>query len=158
MASQRWWTLLAPAAERDALSALRSGASIDVVGAPRWSARRGLARDADAGTCWTGNVSLRDLWRCWEQAPSNERPSVPRARLHPLPIYVCALLRACSWDTPVCSAAPACVSPAHIWKRLSNSLPPFLPLSLPPSFHLSPWCCRWGLFLGYASLLGDGMG
>ena len=51
MASRRWWTLLAPAAERGALSAARCGMPMDVVGAARWSTRRGLPAPAGPEMC-----------------------------------------------------------------------------------------------------------
>ena len=119
---------VAPAADRGALIAARCADRcselIDVVDA----ARRAMQTPAPAGLDRGCGLVWLFARRCREP-PSHERPSIPRARLYPLPIPICALLRTCSRAALATPLFPRALSPEHIWNRLST-LSPFLPTSL----------------------------
>ena len=103
----RWWPC------RDFCGFLRAGGDFRgseqrAQPAPRrgsWETeRRTLPRARMAATGrFAQTKSKSEATACWEQPPSHERPSAPHARLHPLPVAVRVLLRACSRAEPACA-------------------------------------------------------
>ena len=79
-----------------ALSPHRAGEA----GKPSGGPRRGREWPPQA---FRSNQVKSEATACWEQPPSHERPSAPRARLHPLPVAVRVLLRACSRAESACA-------------------------------------------------------